>query len=118
MKSLVLGIASAALLCGSALGAPGSNWVLRQGKNLCLRSDHILRKTIFDNRTVIFDLDDGTKWQNTLEHDCTGLKIADGFAMRLRDNYVCANQQPIRLTGHANVCYLGDFTQVVTPPTP
>lgn len=118
MKPLILGIAAAALLCGTAFAAPGSNWVLRQGRNLCLRSDHIQRKTIVDNRTIIFDLDDGTKWKNTLQHNCPGLKLTDGYTMKLRDNYVCANQQPIRLTGHGNTCYLGDFTQVAKPPTP
>jgi hypothetical protein len=118
MKPLILGIAVAALLGGTALGASGSNWVLQQGKNLCLRSDHIQRKTIVDNRTIVFDLDDGTKWKNTLQHDCAGLKLADGFSMKLRDNYVCANRQPIRLTPHGNTCYLGGFTQVAKPPSP
>jgi hypothetical protein len=40
------------------------------------------------------------------------LKLADGFAMVARDNYICANQQPIKIIGHGNMCYLGGFTQV------
>ena len=116
MRPLFLGMLCATFLAGAAFGGTGSNWVIRQGNKLCLRSDHIARKTIVDNRTIIFDLDDGTRWKNTLRHDCTGLKLADGFAMAARDNYVCANQQPIKIIGPGNMCYLGDFAQVTPAP--
>ena len=116
MKSFVFSMLCATFLAGAALGGTGSNWVIQQGSNLCMRSDHIARKTIIDNRTIIFALDDGTRWKNTLQHDCTGLRLADGFAMVARDSYICANQQPIKIIGPGNVCYLGDFTQVTPAP--
>jgi hypothetical protein len=116
MKPLILGTACLLILSGSALGGTGSNWVIQQGNKLCLRNDHIAHKTIVDNRTIIFALDDGTRWKNTLQHDCTGLKLADGFAMIARDNYICANQQPIKIIGPGNMCYLGAFAQVTPAP--
>lgn len=116
MKSLILGMLCTTMLAGAALGGTGSNWTIQQGNKLCLRSDHMARKTIVDNRTIIFALDDGTRWKNTLQHDCTGLKLADRFAMVAHDNYICANQQPIKIIGSGNVCYLGAFTQVAPAP--
>ena len=39
----------------------------------------------------------------------------DGFSFATTDNYICSNQQRIRVLGQGNVCYLGDFTQTGSP---
>jgi hypothetical protein len=61
-------------------------------------------------------MDDGTTWKNTLQKTCPGLTLASGFEMTVRTNYVCVNQQPIRVIGAGNTCYLGDFAQVPSKP--
>jgi len=105
------------VLCATAAGADGgSPWVLQQHGKVCLRSDHIQHKIVLDNRTILFRMDGGAAWKNTLQKTCPGLALASGFAMAARTNYICANQQPIRVIGAGNTCYLGDFTQVPTKP--
>jgi hypothetical protein len=111
MKTLIPIIACAAILSGTAIGGTGSNWVVQQGSQLCLRGDHVARRTVVDNRTILFRMDDGTYWKNTLQHDCTGLKLADGIKIVARDNYFCANQQPFIIIGTGVTCYLGDFAR-------
>jgi hypothetical protein len=110
---------AAIFLAASSAGAwaaSGSAWISREDGKTCLRTDHIQRKTVPDNRTILFRMDDGTTWKNTLQKTCPGLAIASGFAMTVKTNYICANQQPIRVIGAGNTCYLGGFVQV--PPKP
>jgi hypothetical protein len=110
---------AAIFLAASSAGAwaaSGSAWVSQQGGKVCLRTDHIQRKTVPDNRTILFRMDDGTTWRNTLQKACPGLSIASGFEMAVKTNYVCANQQPIRVIGAGNTCYLGGFVQVPSKP--
>ena len=94
---------------------PKSNAALVQGSQVCLRTDRILGRTILDNQTIVFRMNDGTYWKNTLQRPCVGLSIHDGFSFATTDNYICSNKQRIRVLGQANVCYLGDFTQTSSP---
>jgi len=94
---------------------PKSNAALVQGAQVCLRTDRILGRTILDNQTIVFRMNDGTYWKNTLQRPCVGLSIHDGFSFATTDNYMCSNKQRIRVLGQANVCYLGDFTQTGSP---
>lgn len=116
MRSLVIGMMCLSISATTAFGGSGSPWVSQQDGKICLRSDHIQRKTVPDNKTVLFRMDDGTTWKNTLQETCPGLRLASGFEMTVRTNYVCANQQPIRVIGAGNTCYLGDFAQVPGQP--
>jgi hypothetical protein len=116
MTSFIIGMMGLAFCATATWAGAGSPWVSQQDGKVCLRSDHIQRKTVPDNKTVLFRMDDGTTWKNTLQKTCPGLAIASGFAMTVRTNYVCANQQPIRVIGAGNTCYLGDFVQVPSKP--
>jgi hypothetical protein len=116
MKSFIVAALCLAASSTAAWAASGSAWVSQEGGKVCLRTDHIQRKTMPDNRTILFRMDDGTTWKNTLQKTCPGLAIASGFEMTVKTNYVCANQQPIRVIGAGNTCYLGGFVQV--PATP
>lgn len=98
---------------GDAL--PKSTAAIVQGSQICLRADRILGRTIPDQRTIVFRMNDGTYWRNTLQKPCVGLAIRDGFSFATADNYICSNQQRIRVLGQGNICYLGDFAQTGSP---
>lgn len=116
MRFFILAAICLAVSSTAALAAHGSPWVSQEGGKSCLRTDHIQRKTVPDNRTILFRMDDGTTWKNTLQKVCPGLSIAGGFEMTVKANYVCSNQQPVRVIGAGNTCYLGDFVQVPSKP--
>ena len=116
MRSIIAGMLGVGLCATAAFAGNGSAWVSQQDGKTCLRTDHIQRKTVPDNKTILFRMDDGTTWKNTLQKTCPGLTLAGGFEMTVRSNYVCANQQPIRVIGAGNTCYLGDFVQVPSKP--
>jgi len=116
MRTLALAAALAALAAqaqGDAL--PKSTAAIAQGSQICLRADRIRSRTIVDKQTIVFRMNDGTYWKNTLQKPCVGLAIRDGFSFETADNYICSNQQRIRVLGQGNVCYLGDFTQTGSP---
>ncbi len=116
MKTLAF--ATMLALTASAAAAdtlPKSNAALVQESGTCLRTDRILGRTILDNQTIVFRMNDGTYWKNTLQRPCVGLSIRDGFSFATTDNYICSNKQRIRVLGQANICYLGDFTQTGSP---
>ncbi|HEY8950503.1 MAG TPA: hypothetical protein VIM56_16585 [Rhizomicrobium sp.] len=116
MKLFLIGTVCAAISTIAAWADGRSPWVSQQNGKICLRSDHIQHKIVLDNRTILFRMDGGTAWKNTLQKTCPGLTLASGFAMAARTNYICANQQPIRAIGAGNTCYLGDFIQVPAKP--
>jgi hypothetical protein len=121
MKTPALSTALVALLVTSAARSSPltqSGAVIIQGSHVCLRTDHILGRTILDNSTIVFRLSDGTYWKNTLQAPCVGLAINDGFSFATMDNTICSNQQPIRVVGQHNICFLGNFTQTVSPVKP
>jgi hypothetical protein len=94
---------------------PRSNAALVQGSQTCLRVDRILGRTILDNQTIVFRMNDGTFWKNTLQRPCVGLAVRDGFSFATLDNFICSNKQRIRVLGQGNICFLGDFAQTGSP---
>ena len=117
MKEFLLATAFVALMPVMAVADPPvrSNFVIMQGSHLCLQTDHIQGRTITDDRTIVFRMDDGTYWKNTLQESCPGLRIADSFAFTAQDKYICSNQQRIRVLGQGTICFMGDFVQTVSP---
>jgi len=95
-------IALAALsFANTALAAP-----------VCLQSYLIRNTTVIDARTVLFHMNNGTVWRNTLQSPCPALKFR-GFSYVLRgEDAVCENQVPIRVIESGQVCMLGKFTRV------
>ncbi len=90
----------------------------RSGR-VCLRLDHIRNRNIPDDRTIVFRMDDGTAWRTTMQNPCVGLSIADKFEFVNPDQWVCGNQQRIRMNGGAGgYCFLGNFTRSQYPPKP
>ena len=119
MKALALAAAFAALGAtaqGDAL--PKSTAAITQGSQICLRADRIRGRTIVDKQTIVFRMNDGTYWKNTLQNACVGLRIADGFAFVAHDDYICSNQQRIRVLGQGTICFMGDFSPTMSPVKP
>jgi hypothetical protein len=116
MRTLAFAIVLA-MAAGAATAdtLPQSNAALVQGAQVCLRADRILGRTITDNQTIVFRMNDGTYWKNTLQRPCPGLAVRDGFSFATPDNYICSNKQRIRVLGQGNICWLGDFAQTGSP---
>lgn len=116
MRTLTLAVLFA-LLATAAQGdmLAKSTAAIAQGSQICLRADRIQERTIVDRQTIVFRMNDGTYWKNTLQKPCVGLAIRDGFSFVTADNYICSNKQRIRVLGQGNLCYLGDFTQTGSP---
>ena len=71
-----------------------------------------------EGKTILFTMKNGTKWRNTLQGRCPGLKY-DGFAWRVRgaNSEVCENTQTLHvLGGVGESCTLGKFEKMSTPP--
>ena len=78
---------------------------------VCLQAYRIRNTTVLDSRTVLFHMNDGTVWRNTLQSPCPAL-MWHGFSYVLRDeDAVCDNQVPIRVVESGQVCMLGKFTR-------
>ena len=102
LKKRVTGIASAALIF--AFTAPA------MADHVCLQAYRIRNTTVVDPHTVLFHMNDGTVWRNTLKSACPGL-LWHGFAYNLRgEDAVCDNEVPIRVVESGQVCMLGKFT--------
>jgi len=102
MKRTMRGLATALAalsLASSALASP-----------VCLQAYRIRNTTVVDSRTVLFHMNDGTVWRNTLQTPCPALRFR-GFSYVLRgEDAVCDNQVPIRVIESGQVCMLGKFT--------
>jgi hypothetical protein len=83
--------------------------------NVCLTTYQIDRTKIVDDSTIIFYMNNGKAWQNTLKHKCSGLKNANGFSYTSQADTICSNLQIIKLVDSGTRCGLGEFTPF-TPP--
>ena len=90
----------------SPFAAPSS---IRQGGHICLNGRNILGRTIVDNQTIVFRMNDGSYWRNSLQKPCAGLAIADSFDLVHPDAYICSDQQRITVGRHGSFCWLGTF---------
>ena len=121
-RSLPPAAALAVLLAASGL-APGraaADEPPAPPDKICLYSNNILSTQIVDDSTVLFRMNDGKVWKNTLRAPCSQLKFRDSFTYDEFGGTICANQQRIRVlesgSGFATLrnlgphCQLGAFT--------
>jgi hypothetical protein len=80
---------------------------------VCLSTDEIKFTQTKDAKTILFQMRDGSVWQNTLAQACPSL-IAHGSAwtQTVHGDRICANKQQITVIQTGNVCRLGIFTKV------
>jgi hypothetical protein len=64
---------------------------------VCLTATDVDSTSVIDNHTIVFRMNNGALWKNTLQTDCPGLKMAGGFDYVIRGSTVCANEQTIRV---------------------
>jgi hypothetical protein len=99
---------SLALLLSTAANAESAS------KHFCLNASLIAGTGVIDENTIIYRMNNGKVWKNTLRTSCPNLKFAGGFSEVIRSDEICANQQFIAVLGTGNTCQLGDFSPVDT----
>ncbi|MBV9330504.1 MAG: hypothetical protein JOZ55_03010 [Alphaproteobacteria bacterium] len=86
-----------------------------QGAPVCLESFQIRNTTIVDPRTILFHMNNGTTWRNTLKNACPDLTF-HGFVYVLHGlDEVCDNAVAIRVLESGEICLLGQFTREPPP---
>ena len=103
-KSVSLTLALAIATIAPAVAAP-----------TCLYTYQIDRTKVVDSQTIDFRMRDGTVYRNVLQHKCTGLPF-NGFVYRVQTDEICDNLQSIRVLQTNDICLLGAFTKLPTPP--
>jgi hypothetical protein len=103
VATLAVSASGAAFAQNSALTEP-----------VCLRATDIDTTSVLDNHTIVFRMNNGALWKNTLQADCPGLKMSGGFDYAIRGGTVCANEQRIRVHDMPATCFLGPFTRMNT----
>jgi hypothetical protein len=115
-KTVLIASALAALaLAPASADDLNSTAAIRVGNHICIDSTAILNHIIPDDSTIVFRMNDGSFWKNTLQKPCTGLRIRQGYLLVTRDRYLCSNQQRFSVLGQGNVCWFGDFSRTSSP---
>lgn len=124
MTRIALGLALAAFLGAAAQADPPGypqngtyGGVYGKGHPICILTYQIKDVRTPDSRTLLFRMNDGTVWKNSLVNDCNGLTYSNGFVyIPTPPNVICENLQLIRVRRTQSVCKLGAFTRY-TPPS-
>jgi len=105
MKQLLRAAALLALVSGPALAQPEA-----APAGVCIDTLRIDHTSVPDKRTILFHMQGGKVWKNTLRQDCPGLR-ANGFSYApTPPHQICSNLQTIRVIRTGSVCMLGAFT--------
>jgi hypothetical protein len=79
---------------------------------VCLKTWQIKDTKTPDDRTIIFHMNNGDVWKNTLRNSCPELQF-NGFEYTATPpDEICGNLQTIRVIRAHSVCVLGPFTKV------
>jgi hypothetical protein len=88
-------------------------------KMICIDTLRIDRTRVPDARTILFYMDDGTIWKNTLPAYCPGLRSHGFIYSPTPPHRLCSNLETIRVVEVGSVCRLGAFTRYTRPkPAP
>ena len=77
---------------------------------VCLTASKIAGTSVVSDRAILFHMDDGSVWRNTLRRPCPGLAFEQAFSEEVRGGEICSNQQTIRVPRRGGWCFLGAFT--------
>ncbi|MGD0142601.1 MAG: hypothetical protein ABSC92_05545 [Rhizomicrobium sp.] len=108
MKTIAIAAAIAALSVGAA-HAQGMQAAPADSHQICLQSTAIDHTKTVDKSTILFYMNDGKIWKNTLKAPCPSLNF-HGFTYLTRADEICANAQSISVLVSNEVCVLGAFT--------
>ena len=101
-----------------AFAAPTSAWAdaVPAGTNhTCIDGADVAYTSIPDDQTIVFHMNNGKVWRNTLRRSCPNLKFERAFSQVIQGGEICANAHMIRVLHEGNICALGDFA-LVPPP--
>ena len=117
LATLAAGACLALSVAATAAAAPSDDPYLppKDHNTVCLWTYRIDHTKYIRPRTLLFYMQGGKVWQNTLQNDCTGLDF-NGFAYVTHDGEICSNMQSIMVLRTHEVCLLGAFTPYTPPP--
>jgi hypothetical protein len=101
-----------------ALALPAAAWADTAPANsnhICIDGADVNYTSIPDDQTILFHMNNGKVWRNTLRRSCPNLKFERAFSQVIRGGEICANAHMIRVLHEGNICALGDFS-LVPPP--
>lgn len=106
----VLKAAAAVLVLGAApaVAAPA----------VCIDTREIKDQKVEGRGTsILFTMKNGTQYRNKLLGACPDL-VFNGFVWTIRnpDNTVCDNMETLRVLQSGEICQIGKFEKVATPP--
>ncbi len=108
---IALSVVLALAYAGSALAADAESRPVPK----CLAPYQIRETKPISDTEILFTLNDGSQWLNTLPAKCPGLKFEGGFRWDVRGDTICANQQAFTVLRRGTACMLGAFSAYHKP---
>jgi hypothetical protein len=108
--ALAAGLGVAALALAAQAEQTGEAKSAARPARVCLYPSDIRSTTAISDREILFRMNNGRVWKNTLRRACYGLRMRNGFAWEISTGQVCSNQQIIYVLEQGTPCFLGDFT--------
>ena len=115
MKTAIVASALALAACSAAWAAETGSANPRDARTMCLDASHIANTSVISDQVILFRMDNGQVWANTLRRACPGLKFENAFSEEIRGGAICANAQMIHVLRRGTPCFLGDFTPYARP---
>ena len=115
MKTAVAASALALAAWGTASAAEAGPAAPGSDRPVCLNAGHLASTSVISDQAILFRMDDGQVWINTLRHACPGLKFENAFSQEIRGGEICSNAQMIQVLRRGTPCFLGEFTPYVKP---
>ncbi len=118
MKAIVFAAAIAAIAAAPALAQPYTP--MGKAAPVCIRpfdtpTGSLVKTKVVNPQTILFYMQDGKIWKNTLKGPCRGLMF-HGFNFLTHQDEVCSNAQPIQVIETGEICQLGAFVPYTPPP--
>ena len=107
--------AAAAVVLAAGAAAPGFAQTHSARETVCLTASHISSTTVVSDQVILFHMNDGTVWKNTLRRACPGLEFENAFSEEIRGGEICSNAQMIHVLRRGTPCFLGAFTRQGAP---
>jgi len=102
-RILIAGAALAAFAVSPAIAEPPA-------APKCLHSINIKNTTVPNDRTILFQMNNGTVWRNDLRNSCPDLKFYGFIYVATPPDDICGDVQSIRVIHTGAVCLLGPFS--------
>jgi hypothetical protein len=109
-KTIIVAVALAAIAASGSLAQTPTI----TAAHVCLQASAIRSTSVVDDRTIIFTMNNGTSWRNTLQAECPGLRNSGAFTYAITGSEVCSNEQPIKVLNGPARCFLGSFATMPT----